>query len=489
MARRLLHRRRGGMGSRSTSLAEDFVALMALNDSGIRAAAQGTDDMIEALCENKLITLPDDVWTALWARRSRLSIAQRLVARPLTPAQLDLVITDENRVSVLAEALEHTIPTPAQVAAITAKPCASAVARVVDKASTWGLSADDWATWCLVAGGEVGLRWLIEHPDVDPSTYLASSAWVGRVTRGVRILVAQLLAVRPDAIDALCGADVDVTLVAEAAASHLLGGRDDLARAIAERDPADAAYQKEADAAMLWHAWLALIDNPFVSAEVIDELHMYYDANATNPAWYEFVNHYGYWRRRWQCAGKAFIPAVAAAQRTRAYIGYDPAVGLSGIDVAVRGGVVDTLNPRWRSSSFEFCTLALVADALAAQAPPVDYRGGMELGEIVVEKPYMDVLGFERIRDILRTVGSRRRVRRRGGGPARARYYPRTGQELAPGYPLQGWQMYRLDAAGAAVLGDSLHDETAWQALFSLLGDADQDEDVLALIEAARHLG
>jgi hypothetical protein len=492
MARRHLDpRRRNGWG-RYDNYAEEFVANATLNLSGMRAAAAGDAGLANALCDNHRVTLPDEVWNTLWQRRGDLSLAQNAVARPLTETQLTRVLTDDDRLSVAVAALEHTTPTDAQAAAVAASPRGRAIARELPDADAWELSDATWRAWCLAAGSEAGLRWLTGHPDVDPAPYLADPAWVGRVTRRVRVHVARLLAVRPDAIGALCAPDADVALAAEAAASHLLAGRDDDALAIVYRDPCAPAHRSDTNTKLLWDAWMTLADNPFVSDTVIDALVAHYNAHAGTAAWADFVGTWGYWRRSTRAAGDAFPKAVAAGRKRRQAIGYDPAVGMASIATRTEYAcAVETFNPLWRSSELDYCTLALAADALADVERPRHYQvlTGSDFANAIADgKQYVSVLGVDRVRAIIRSVGSTRRVNPRGSRTTtpRAGHYRPARRELDDSGSLPLYDLRCVDDAGAAVLGDALHSEHAWQALYSLLADADAGDDLAPLLGAAQ---
>jgi hypothetical protein len=476
--------------TRFTNAASAFAAAASLNEVGQLAAASGDIATAEALCSNHRVTLDEPTWSLLWQRRKKLQLAQALVTRPLTAGQLDQVIADERRVSVLAYALEYNPPSAAQALAVLARPHGGSVAREVDGAESWELPDDVWAQWCLSAGGHYGVKWLVNHPDVDPYPYVVDTRWLGRPTVALRALLARLLAVRPDTIEAMCASDAHPAVSADAAASHLLAGRDDLARAIARRDPTSKAHSSNVGAENLWHAWMALALNPFVSDVVVDELADRFNAHKDADSWKEFVSVRGKWLDSWRPAGEVFERAIARGRKYRSAISYQPETGFAGLTSEAGNLLAETFHPLWRGDAFDYCTLVLVADNLARYAPPTKPTSVEALIDLVAVRSNVDVLGTARAAEILQQFRSRRRISSRPDKTERAgQYIPRYERRVDDPSVVHVWHLNYLDDSTADDLGKALETEAQWQILFSLLAEASDDDNVYDLVDVARAIG
>jgi hypothetical protein len=475
----------------ATDRAAVLVATVELNPSGVAAAAAAGPELVAALCRNRRAKIPDDVWADLWARRLPAAVAGDLVARPLAPHLVERVLADESRPTVVARLLTRNPPSASQLDGLLGRRYAGAVAGAVPSASRWGMSPDRWRRWCLAAGGELGLRWLADHPDVDPAPYLADPAWVGRPSREVTVLVAQLLRARPDAIAAVCGPDVHPLLAREAAASHLLAGRADLAAALASRDPADHDTPTGAEA--LWELWVTLLENPATPAGVARRLAEHFTEVRSRPGTY-FCGLYSDYTT---VGGDQVTPSsarglygvaerrcAAAAAGVMLHTASAP-VG----DVAVLRAAARGLLPRNRwLGARSLVALPLYAEFLAG-SPQVPPAVAEVLAETLGTPGAVRVLGVDRCRDLLRHLGVPSFVRHPGRRRRPAGQSPRRPATHVPaGEALPVYRLGELDDATARRVGGSLDSPAQWRALFSLLSDADPagGENLEDLLSAAR---
>lgn len=462
-------------GRHSDSLAV-VVLTLAFNDAGQRAAI-AHQELGKLLAANKRVHLADDIWAALWASRLDATTAQYLVDRPLTSDQLDTVIADEHRVNVLAAALDANTPNDAQLAAVLAKPCGGNVARATRLLDCASMSEQRWKAWCLAAGGLHGVTWLAEHPDVDPTGYLADPSWVGRPNGDVVRGIVRLVESWPDAVAGLSQPGAHATLVCEAAASHWLAGRQHLALDIATRMP-DDANDTAATVDALCDAWRALVYNPVVGNDVIDALRAHVEA-LSQRAFTSF-------------SPRRFTEVVDVIDGWRSRPAYDrftrnPTGDLHVLTATDKRLWAERVDP-WRRR-YEVKWYRSMAATAAWLATDMDCDSDDQRG------PLTDALCHAKTSEVLGLARASRLAKR---------YYPnvvvRTTKRsvnvpyvpqpriFADGDPVSLWSAHMMDDRTAQTLGQALTTEEQWQVLFNLLSDAENGEDLRGLIATASAL-
>jgi hypothetical protein len=238
------------------TFATKLVSSAPLPVEGQWAAVRAGDNFRELLISNMYTELDHEVWLALWDPRPPAGPASHLVKRTLTEEQLDWLIANETRPTLLAGALRYNEPTEQQWGHLLSLKCAT---KLVGRIPAWICLTNELRLRAArLAGGHHLLDCMNDGLVDDDET----RAWLSRwdewaPDRGANSSLQKLLHTRPEIMDAFVFGHESLATVA--AGSHLLTDPAHQ-QAIAGREP-DMPY-----------VWMALVANPVVSLDIVNQV-------------------------------------------------------------------------------------------------------------------------------------------------------------------------------------------------------------------------
>lgn len=260
-------------------------------DEDIQRVIVGIPGMAELLAQNEYTPLADDVWFQLYTVKPKptADVAEGLVNRPLTPAQIDHVIANEARTRALTALVYHHPLTVTQQETLAAsKAFKTKVAEALGEAP-W--CEPGLARRCAeAAGGKMFLEWLAHSPldvisDAEVIDWLDRfDDWAPRRSKERRALLLTIMHRRPAVIGPAVRTGNDDLILVAAGCRHLTDTETQWLAAgfTADHEPPDFASMN--DVTGFKYRWMALGNNPVCNLDLVQAM---IDAAATSSGMVE----------------------------------------------------------------------------------------------------------------------------------------------------------------------------------------------------------